>query len=787
MGRPDVVPTKQAELMACFQYLPRDAESSTEEQLIANRALLNSAIRRLSSGWAVWFEHQHFETTYYDESEWPDPVSRMIDDQRRELFTTPGKQFADEFFISLLHAPPKDAEGRIAASFESDDGADDDKRLRDAFEKIDEEAATVLGDLRSFMMSMKRLRGDDLVTYLHNCISPYRQRVRMPQLPVFIGEYLTDTAFVPGLSPAFEGLDKHHIRIVRIKDEPDSTSPEVLDALKNLPFPYRRVSRWLPFSPADARAELEKRRNDLASSRKGLMQRLMQQYLKADDGTKDNTAAEAAMFNAIAALELLAKGDVSYGYWSHVVIVWNQKIDVAAERARNIEQLIRARNFITATAQDDSMSCWLGSIPGHPQGDLGRLLISSLTFSDVLPATSVWSGPDRDEHLNGPPLIRGLSHGGTAFRLCLHQPKSDVGHFAFTADTGAGKTTALGSIVAGHRRYSKSREVLFDRGGGLKGITLALGGSHYAFDGGENSVSLQPLAFIDDPKELAWAFEWICGCCRQQKEPVSAEQKDEIAVALNLLSTRPQNMRTLTGFKAIVQDYGIKRAIGTFCLGGGYGDLLDSDSYAVGNAPIRCYEMDSLLYDRTEALAPVISCLLRDIVRNFDGCPTLVSIDECKTLIQHELTAAAIGELIRRGRKEMLHVGLITQSMSDIADSELSQVIMQSTKLWLFGQNSDTDSPKSSQMFTDIGLSAKQRQIIAQLAPKREYVAYAPGNGWRKFELNLSELELMFVGRGSAQDRREMDRIINSYPRDEYVNRWISYCNSGKYMQLAAE
>ncbi len=109
MLAPDLIATKQAEFMTVLRYRPRDLASSSPEQLVSARQQLNAAIRRFGRGWALWFECQRNETRDYPSAEWPDPVSRLIDEQRRELFTRPRPT---PWACSLPSSPASSAEGK---------------------------------------------------------------------------------------------------------------------------------------------------------------------------------------------------------------------------------------------------------------------------------------------------------------------------------------------------------------------------------------------------------------------------------------------------------------------------------------------------------------------------------------------------------------------------------------------------------------------------------------------------------------------------------------------------
>ena len=81
---PGVVLNKNGSFQTTFRYRGPDLDSSTESELVSTSARLNNIVRRLGSGWAVYFDAVRRETTAYPNSRFPDPLSALIDEERRE-------------------------------------------------------------------------------------------------------------------------------------------------------------------------------------------------------------------------------------------------------------------------------------------------------------------------------------------------------------------------------------------------------------------------------------------------------------------------------------------------------------------------------------------------------------------------------------------------------------------------------------------------------------------------------------------------------------------------------
>jgi len=80
----------------------------------------------------------------------------------------------------------------------------------------------------------------ETLTYLHSCISTNRQRVRVPEVPMYLDALLADQPLTGGLEPM---LGNAHLRVLTIVGFPSATTPGLLEELSALAFAYRWSTR----------------------------------------------------------------------------------------------------------------------------------------------------------------------------------------------------------------------------------------------------------------------------------------------------------------------------------------------------------------------------------------------------------------------------------------------------------------------------------------------------------------------------------------------------------------
>ncbi len=136
-------------------------------------------------------------------------------------------------------------------------------------------------------------------------------------------------------------------------------------------------------------------------------------------------------------------------------------------------------------------------------------------------------------------------------------------------------------------------------------------------------------------------------------------------------------------------------------------------------------------------------------------------VDEAWSALDHPLLAAKLRQWLKKARKANVAVIMATQSLADIAASQIREALSESCPTRIFTANSRARERATAATYAGFGLTEEQIAIISELRPKAEYVFTAPG-AWRKFELALSDLELALIGRNRPEDQAAMLRLLVS-------------------------
>ena len=387
----------------------------------------------------------------------------------------------------------------------------------------------------------------------------------------------------------------------------------------------------------------------------------------------------------------------------------------------------------------------------------------------------MWAGPERDEHLQAPPLLFGKTEGSTPFRFSLHV--GDVGHALIVGPTGAGKSVLLALMAMQFRRYERNQVFAFDFGGSIRAAALGMGGDWQDLGGmladeaGEG-VQLQPLAHIDNPAERAWAAEWLAAIFASEGVAVDPQAKEHIWSALGSLASAPASERTLTGLAVLLQSQPLKQALGSYCVGGPWGRLLDAEAERIGEARCQAFETEGLV--GAGAAAAVLSYLFHRIGDRLDGSPTLIIIDEGWLVLDSPAFAAQLREWLKTLRKKNASVVFATQSLADIEMSSIAPAIIESCPTRIFLPNERAAEPQIAAIYERFGLNARQIEILSRATPKRDYYCQSR-RGNRLFELGLGEVALAFAAASSKSDQLAIAEIIETHGAAAFAAEWLRH------------
>jgi type IV secretion system protein TrbE len=369
-----------------WQIQPKDLSPSTVDDHDIVCAQLNNAIKRLDDGWAIFSDVHRRKLREYEESEYKNTASKIIEKERRSLFL--GNDFYEsQHFITLVYKPPFDRSKKLSRLF-FNKSIKEKTPFTDHIKYFEKETQKIIDLLSNAFLSIHPLNQDETATYLHSCISKKNHPVKMSKDQLSLD--FTDQVLHGGLYPK---LGDSHLRIISVKGLPHETYPEILSVLNKIDFEFNWCTRFICLGQSEAIKQLKARSKawstksqDIATIIKSIVFReyIMQEKVDSYSVNRSNECEEV--------LEAVNEEVVSIGYYTTTIAVWDEDPTKAQEKAQKVEGILNSRGFISVNETFNAVEAFLGSLPGNLVSNIRRALLTSMALSHMFPISLPWNG-----------------------------------------------------------------------------------------------------------------------------------------------------------------------------------------------------------------------------------------------------------------------------------------------------------------------------------------------------------------------------------------------------------
>ena len=267
------------------------------------------------------------------------------------------------------------------------------------------------------------------------------------------------------------------------------------------------------------------------------------------------------------------------------------------------------------------------------------------------------------------------------------------------------------------------------------------------------ALPICPLQDLETAVERNHAAQWIELLLAQNDLRIDHAIRNGIKDTLDLLGSQPGG-RSLTDFYMAVPHPEVKEALRVY-LGG----ILDADRDTLSMSRFCVFEMDELYRLDKKTMNGALFYIFNKIRRRLtSSVPTLVTVDEFREALSHPMAAAAFDEFLFEGRKLNMAVWLVVQELSKVLASPLKNAVLQQchTKVCLANPQACFEGAGDYEL---LGMSARDRELIAQAEPKRDYYVTSP-DGKRMISLELQGVALSFLAASNDRDRALVDSLI---------------------------
>lgn len=773
---------KDGSLTAGFFYRAGDISSMTLNERNSLSSRINAILSKLGNGWAVHIDCSRIKSENYisGTTHYKSHIAQILENERKQYFENK-EHYENIFTLIFTYLPPNKNIGKFLNMMIIDDGKSKNQQTKilEYFKNIIDELEKSLSNFVKIERMFARdgvdefgneVTFDDLLEYINFCICGDRQRVILPNIPMYLDTIIGAKEFTTGLRPK---IGNKYIGVVAIDGFPSQSYPNILNSLTLLGFDYRFNTRFIFMDNQDAIKELNKYRKKWQQKTRGFMDQLLDRpSSKVDEHA-------VLMVNEIdGALAEANSSLVNYGYYSANIIIFDNDLENLEYKTSEVKSILEKLGFIARIETINAVEAYLGSLPGFVYPNLRRPVINTLNLAHLIPLASIWAGEKYNSSDKFPPespaLMQVVTSGATPFRLNLHV--GDLGHTLIFGPTGAGKSVLLANIALNFQKYQNAKVFAFDKGRSLLALTLATGGTHYDVAVENSSLAFAPLSSIKSQSQIAWAESWIETCLKLQNIDITPKYKKLIHEAL--ITHVETNSRSLTEFISSLQDNDLRDALSHYSVSGSAGFLLDAENDGLNlNNNITTFEIEDLMNLGEQNVIPTLLYIFNKIEQSLDGSPTLLIIDEAWIALGHPAFKGKIVEWLKVLRKANCAVVLATQSLSDSAKSGILDILQESCPTKIFLPNVEAWNKGSDNtlgpydFYKAFGLNDVQISILQEGIYKQDYYYMSP-LGTRLFSLALQKATLAFT---AASDKISVKRIkaLHEMYKEKWSYKWL--------------
>jgi len=722
----EIIVTDDCVLMRTFEYFCHDMFFLKNEKINRIAKNINFSFKDYDKGWTLFIDTSREENkmSSYVTNDAP-KIAKVFEKIRLENM---GTYYKNRFFISICYQLPK--VGRI-----EDLKFEENSKMEEALENYIEITDRIFNLYKSTFKYVKKLKNDELLTYLHSTYSK-NHKIVTPEYPFYLNEYLADDQFKT------DNVSKYgdtYILSRTVNDTPLVTRLNMLSLLLETNVEFRFTTRFI-FDSADKTKKLMKshgRFNYGKSKTVGdtIMESVTKQKSNIVNTDKIKIAQETQK-----ALETLADGEIKYGKLTTTITIRGKNYYKIKKDMDYLVSICNNKGFSVKNEKYNNPWAFLGSIPGHFY-NMRRPMLSTRNLVHLIPSTDAWSGVYENEH------IKKLTGVGHPHMICksvnsifyFNQNVGDVGHSLIVGETGGGKTILLGTLVMQFIvRYPGAKIIYFDIDKGSKNLCKNLGGNFFDLGTKNSGFKLNPFYGLDNKKHRDWLFQFLITYFIAKNIVMTPRLEQEIHDSLKSMATVSPQDHNFNEFENHVQSEEIRRMLKPFT-NGEYANLFKSGDDKIEDNIITVFEMKNIMRMGREILSFVLDYLFYKttiIIEKYIDSPKMLISDENWAFMSSESYVKRQRSDLKTMRKFNTYVMLATQHIDDI-NSEMFNVTIDScmTKILLPNVN----AANQSEFYKKIGLNDVEINCLAEKMRAKKHYMYFSKKGRQIFELSLDK------------------------------------------------
>ncbi len=553
-------------------------------------------------------------------------------------------------------------------------------------------------------------------------------------------------------------VDDYHVHVLTLKDATSQSWPLILKPLYEIPANYHVVTEWAPIDNEKARQAIQTHRRHFHNTKISLMSSMNAGSVPGTDVLVDDS--KAAIVQRLSDLKKEIELDGNYlGQFAMTMVVYDRDHDVVEKAAAECYKVFSVHDGAVYEETYNQLNAFFATLPGNYHHNVRYLNLLNTNYADYSFLFTLHTGERRNAHLGREYLAVLETTHETPYYLNLHH--HDIAHTLILGMTGSGKSFLLNFLITNAQKYDPFT-FIFDLGGSYKGITRLLGGSYLRVGIGSQDFTINPFSLEPTQENLHFLFSFA-KVLIEGGDPGSLDtaQDKELYQSIERLYEVDAGIRRLRTLAALLPKPMANR-LAKWVQGGQYEAVFDHAQDTLSFGRFQCLDFEGM-DQYPEIIQPLLFYVLHR-ANNVIYDPAISTtfkvfvMDEAWRFFQHPTIRNYVVEALKTWRKKNAALVLATQSLDELAKSDILRVVNESCPTKMFLANPEMDRELYRETFH---LNETELALFKGLIPKRQFLLKRPD--YAKV-LNLQvDRKSYWIYTNNPADNHRRDEIIATH------------------------
>jgi type IV secretion/conjugal transfer VirB4 family ATPase len=363
----------------------------------------------------------------------------------------------------------------------------------------------------------------------------------------------------------------------------------------------------------------------------------------------------------------------------------------------------------------NQLNAYFATIPGNYALNLRKLYLLNSNYADLSFLFTILPGEKHNAHLNAEYLAVLETDNSTPYYLNLHN--GEVAHTLILGMTGSGKSYLANFVLQNAQKYTP-QTYIFDIGGGFRSLTTIFGGSYLNVGQDARDFTINPFSLAPTKENLQFLFSLfrVLAEGNEQRHRLDFKEARRLWDAIERVYVLEPEQRTVSNFANIIGE--LKERLHRWTKGGQYGFVFDNNVDTLSFSRFQTFNFTGW-GDAPDVLESLLFYVLHRASNEITdpqqlGTFKIFLLDEAWLFIKNETIRSYIVQAQKTWRKHHAAMVLATQSIKELEESGMLQIVSEScpTKIFLANPEMDRDLYREAFHLNDTEL-----ELIAGLVP----------------------------------------------------------------------